>query len=85
MVKAYVTGNNGAYTRYSNSLTDKSASTVKSGVSSYTKEQYLSGKMTQQQAIKVLTGINGLSYDEATKKLAEWKNPKPKTTKMWGE
>ena len=87
MVLAHLNGDTKTYNKYSDANSDKAASSVKSGITTATKKLYLEeGKITREQAINALVGINGKDRDDAAETVNGWEHPEnKKPTKMWGE
>lgn len=90
MVKKYLSGDMDDYRKIRESLKDENASTVKTNITSYLREQYVDGKIDDGEVRRVLTYVYGMSDTNINKKLEEFRQRKngtyqTKESKKWGE
>lgn len=90
MVKQYLKGDMESYRKTRESLKGENASTVKSHISAYLRENYVAGKLTDFEVRQVLTYVYGMAPSNISKKLEEFRQRKngtyeTKESKKWGE
>ena len=90
MVKAFLNGDTKRYQEIRESLKGENASTVKTAISNYLREEYVEGNLTDTEVRSVLTRVYGMSGENINKKLKEFRERKdgtykPKESKKWGE
>ena len=79
-----------SYRKTREGLKGENASTVKSHIITYLRENYVDGKLTDSEVRRVLEYVYGMSSTNINKKLDEFRKRKngtyePKETKKWGE
>lgn len=90
MVKQFLNGDMESYRKTREGLKGENASTVKSHIITYLRENYVDGKLTDSEVRRVLEYVYGMSSTNINKKLDEFRKRKngtyePKETKKWGE